>query len=121
MTRRIHLGTAWCLFSALTIAGCGGPKNEPDAMAQRNQNLASQLNKAQTDLAAALQERNALNERLRALMAEADSLRNQLNTLPTEPAPVGWTAVPGGRIASRVPSTYVRPAMMKPTSQTGHQ
>lgn len=96
MIRRVHLGAALCLFATLAVVGCGGPKNEPDAMAQRNQALASQLNRSQADLAAAVQERNALNERLRALMAEADSLRGQLSSLPPEPAPAGWTAVPGG-------------------------
>lgn len=96
MNLRFKLGAALSLFTVLTVAGCGGPKNEPDAMAERNQHLASQLSRAQSDLAAALQERNALNERLRSLMAEADSLRNQLNALPPEPAPAGWTAVPGG-------------------------
>jgi chemotaxis protein MotB len=44
-----------------------------------------------------MNERNALNQRLLAAMNDVESLRAQLASAPApEPAPAGWTAVPGG-------------------------
>jgi len=81
--------------AAWAAGGCGNPnKSAPD---QQNQALSNQLNRAHADLQRAINERNALNERLAAHMREADSLRAQLANLPEpEPAPPGWTSVPGG-------------------------
>ncbi len=98
MNRQITIGLCLVLVAAMTGFGCASNKNnEMSSLQQRNRSLTDQLNRTQAGLQSAVNERNALNERLAAIMAEADSLRFQLANLPApEPAPAGWTSVPGG-------------------------
>ena len=84
------------LCGALLVGGCANPKNKTDLEAQ-NQNLRGQLNRSNADLASAMKERDLLNDRLKSALRESDSLRADLAGRPeVEPAPAGWTAVPGG-------------------------
>lgn len=81
----------------LAVAGgCASTaKQDAAAMEDRNRNLTAQLNKARSDLDAERRARAELDQRLSAAMRDVDGLRDQLSR-PAEPAPAGWTAVPGG-------------------------
>ena len=77
-------------------AGCSGQKNMAQMEAE-NQKLRGDLNRAEGDMASILKERELLNNRLRAMQNEIEGMRSEIAGRPlVEPAPVGWTAVPGG-------------------------
>jgi flagellar motor protein MotB len=84
-----------------SLAGCvNQDKARLDGLESANRNLQGQHNAMKGALDACHQ---ALGERDRLLAAarsEADALRQQLAQTPppVEPAPAGWTAVPGGGV-----------------------
>ena len=76
--------------------GCSGQKNMAEIEAE-NQKLRDNSNRAEGDLATLLKERELLNGRLRGMQNEIDGMRADIAGRPiVEPAPPGWTAVPGG-------------------------
>ncbi len=77
-------------------AGCSGQKNMAQMEAE-NQKLRGDLSRAEGDMASILKERELLNNRLRAMQNEIEGMRSEIAGRPVvEPAPAGWTAVPGG-------------------------
>jgi len=92
---RIVPPTAFLLLSAFGCASTGKPSAAE--MEDRNQKLAAQLNKARSDFDAERRARSELDQRLAAAIRDVDDLRAQMNNMPAaQPAPAGWTAVPGG-------------------------
>ncbi len=84
-------------FCAVIAAGCATtPKADVAALEDRNRNLSAQLNKARADLDAERRARAEMDQRLASAIRDVDDLRGQLSARPVEPAPAGWTAVPGG-------------------------
>lgn len=84
-------------LALVTLVGCASA-GKPSAadLEDRNNKLAAQLNKTRNDLEAERRARADLDQRLAAAIRDVDGLRSQVNTSPIEPAPAGWTAVPGG-------------------------
>ncbi len=96
MNGRVTFRVAMLLGGLVFAGGCANPKNMADLEAQ-NQNLRNQLNRAGSDLASAMKERDLINDRLKAALRDADALKAELAGRPViEPTPPGWTAVPGG-------------------------
>lgn len=92
---RIAVPGGLLLLSALGCASTG--KSSAAEMEDRNQKLAAQLNKARSDLDAERRARADLDQRLAAAIRDVDGLRGQISAAPpVQPAPAGWTAVPGG-------------------------
>jgi chemotaxis protein MotB len=88
-----------CLMGVVAfLGGCSDNKADQLAAAeQRNRSLNDRANKASSTLQACINERNSLGQQLLAARNEIESLRAQVANAPTpEPAPTGWTAVPGG-------------------------
>lgn len=77
-------------------AGCSGQKNMSQLEAD-NQKLRGDLNRAQSELAAAQRERDMLNSRVQGMQSDINNLRAEMSDRPVvDQAPPGWTAVPGG-------------------------
>lgn len=98
-TRLRVLILALAVFGGLASMSSGCATNPRDRIATLeadNKNLTEQLGRTRGELAAGGRTRDDLLRRLQDAMHEADALRAQLSQAPTEPAPSGWTAVPGG-------------------------
>lgn len=81
-------------------SGCAAQKKVPELEAD-NQKLRGDLSATQAALANAQRERDMLNSRIRGMQNDIDALRADLAGRPiVEPAPAGWTAVPGGGMIS---------------------
>lgn len=95
--RRAFAGFA-CAWITMASWGCASQdKAKLGSLEERNRQLTNQLNKANSDLEAAMRERDAFNARLANALRDADALRAQMVEKPdAQPAPPGWTAVPGG-------------------------
>ena len=98
MDRRVMLTVTLSLLVVMTT-GCAsrGNRNKITALQSRNAVLTDQLNRGYSDLESAMRERDDFNTRLSSALAEINGLRGQLaQRVEPEPAPPGWTAVPGG-------------------------
>ncbi len=95
-----QIPTTWKMLSVgLMLAaavGCQEPKQEPPVDVSYHEG--DRLNELESQLANALRDLGAANDRIRALQAENDRLARDLASKP-EPAP-GWTNVPGGAMTS---------------------
>ena len=95
MSRRMGMGMMAVM--AMATMGCANnPKDRIAALESDNRNLNDQLGRTRGELSAAARHRDEMNRRLQDALREADALRGQLANIPDEPAPTGWTAVPGG-------------------------
>ena len=84
--------------AALLTAGCtSGLRNRISVLEQNNADLAQRLNRAHSEFGGLNNERDDLDQQLRAALLDRDDCRQQL-TMQPEPEPVaaGWQAVPGG-------------------------
>ena len=98
MDRRAMFSITLSLLVVMTT-GCASrtSKNKITALQSRNATLTDQLNRGYSDLESAMRERDDFNMRLSNALTEINGLRDQLATrVEPEPAPPGWTAVPGG-------------------------
>ena len=97
MTRSMVSGITPLCFLAAMMSGCAtAPKPDVSALEDRNRSLNAQLNKARSDLDAERRARAEMDQRLANAIRDVDDLRGQLSARPAEPAPAGWTSVPGG-------------------------
>ena len=91
------------MFSLLVVLGMVGgcasrkTKERMTMLESTNRDLTGRVNRANTDLERAMQERDQIYQRLLAAQTATDDLTAQLASMPEpEPVAAGWTTVPGG-------------------------